>query len=175
MVRYRFLLGLAAALSLHQWCPVRPVMVLGGSMEPTLRHGQLALVHRGHYTRQPPRQGDVIVFRHDNMVQVKRVHALPGQRVWEVHYRDSADTVFLLDPDALPRARQILERDPTVWITARDVPPGNLYVLGDGGNASYDSRHYGTVPFSAVLGKVLLRESTEHAATQALDRATLRL
>jgi len=151
------------------------VMVLGGSMEPTLRDRQFALVHRAHYARQPLRVGDVILFRHDDMVQVKRIHALPGQRVWEVHYDDSRATVFLLDARTLSRARQILERDPTVRITARDVPPGTLYVLGDGGNASYDSRHYGTVPFSAVLGKVLLRENTGHAAAQARSRATLQL
>lgn len=175
MVRYRFVLGLAAALSLYFGCPVRPVLVLGRSMEPTLHSGQVVLVHRRHYARNPLRPGDVVVFHHDGMVQVKRIHALPGQRVWEVRYQDSAETVFLLDARTLTRARHLLGREPSVRITSREVPPGTFYVLGDGGNASLDSRHYGTVPASAVLGKVLLRESPGQAAAQAVDKATLQV
>lgn len=175
MVRYRFVLGLAASLSLYVWCPVRPVVVLGRSMEPTLHSGQVVLVHRSHYARNPLRRGDVVVFHHDGMVQVKRIHALPGQRVWEVRYQDSEDTVFLLDARTLSRARHLMRREPSARITSLEVPPGSLYVLGDGGNASYDSRHYGTVPTSAVLGKVILQESADQAAAQALDKATLQV
>jgi len=141
-------------------------------MEPTLHDGQVIAVDRHHYRRHPLRPGDVVVFDYDGMVQVKRVHALPGARVWEVHY-DSEESAFLLNPRTLDRARWLLGRQPGAAIRSRDVPSGTLYVLGDGGNSSYDSRYYGPIPASAVIGKALLRDEGGRAAVRAVERATL--
>jgi hypothetical protein len=39
----------------------------------------------------------------------------------------------------------------------RIVPPGHLWIEGDNSNNSLDSRSYGTVPASLVIGKVVCR------------------
>lgn len=60
---------------------LRRVVVRGPSMQPTLREGQRLLV--GPFLRTP-RRGDVAVLRHPGGFEVvKRVAAVPGDRVGE--------------------------------------------------------------------------------------------
>jgi len=172
-VRRSFLLALGAAVALWLLCPFAPVVVLGGSMEPTLRSGQVVLMQRGHYRRHALRRGDVVVFRHDGTTQVKRVHALPGDRVWQIRFRDSG-SVFLLDPEHLALARELAARPGLqAELAQRRVPEGTVYVIGDGGNASFDSRYYGPVPSACIRGRVLLDEDRARASREAAERAML--
>jgi signal peptidase I len=39
--------------------------------------------------------------------------------------------------------------------TAIAIPPQTVFALGDNSDRSKDSRHYGTVPVSAIKGKVI--------------------
>lgn len=149
-------------------------MVLGHSMEPTLHHRQLVAVNRGYYGSHPLQRGDIVLFRHGGVIQVKRVYALPGQRVWELRSRDG-ESVFLADTSHLDAARDFADNPTTETdLVQRTVPPGTAYVLGDGGNVSYDSRYYGPIPEAEIMGRVMLREDRHEDALQAaITRATL--
>lgn len=172
-VRRKYGVALGAALLLWVGCPVRTAIVIGHSMEPTLRNGQPVLVDRSYYRRHAIQRGDVLLFRHDGMLQIKRVYALPGDKVWEIHCHDTG-SVFLLQQAALPRARFFAKRPGAhITITACQVPANTLYMLGDGGNASLDSRYYGPVQRAAVTGRVLLHEEVTQALLQSLERASL--
>lgn len=171
-VRARFLVALGLSVGAWLSCPVRPAVVLGGSMEPTLHSGQVVLVNRRHYQRQEIQRGDIVAFHHDGMAQIKRVLALPGDSVWEIRY-DNSDSVFLADPGVLEETRQALAYAVGAKLTETRVPPGTLYLLGDGGNASYDSRNYGPVPVDSLIGRVVRHELSDLPALQARDRATL--
>jgi signal peptidase I len=117
------------------------VSVTGPSMLPAFRPGDRVLVRRQRPGRLRP--GTVIVFEEPSDPAgggpaagrrgrpswvIKRLAAIPG--------------------DAVPSA--IL---PAVQGTPV-VPPGMILVLGDG-TVSRDSRHWGFVPASRVLGVVL--------------------
>lgn len=148
----------------------------GSSMEPTLHNGEMLLVNRRAYVQIPlgkwldalpflqvdrswvwtpfglPKRGDIIVFRPPNgghEPYVKRIIALPGEHV---EIRDGA--VYI-------NRRRLIEpylNEPTLWrgMAAKHeiiVEPGHVFVMGDNRNNSSDSRVFGTIPTSAIIGK----------------------
>src|SRR5690349_7106663 len=62
--------------------PVRPTVVLGHSMSPTLRSGSVHLVATRFYRSHPLRRGDVVVFHYQGETCTKRVYALPGDHLF---------------------------------------------------------------------------------------------
>ncbi|MGA7238790.1 MAG: signal peptidase I [Bryobacteraceae bacterium] len=128
---------------------------------------------------QDVQRGDIIVFLYPEDVRetyVKRVIGVPGDRihmekgqvirnghrlvepytqhiaVYPENYRDN----FPQAPAAftLPRGRDMLEH--YVRNGELVVPPGMLFVLGDNRENSEDSRYWGFVPRSYVIGKPLV-------------------
>ncbi len=148
----------------------------------------------------PVRRGDILVFHYPvdpSLHLVKRVVGLPGDRV-RLHgdhvyindvvlnepyafYRPSAPDDFRDDFPSLRRA------DPAVsvdwWIEMRKlladgeltVPANEFFVLGDNRNDSEDSRYWGFVPRSAIVGQPLLiyfsLRQPEGGVVAALQRA----
>ncbi len=135
------------AIVLLAWlvCPFQPVVVAGASMEPTLHDHQLVLINRNAYRGFSPERGDIVVFREGGELLIKRVHATGGDSVLEG---------LKLEPVHSPNGNGFWDR---VRITRqiRRIPAGYIYVLGDG-LSSCDSREFGPVPVSAVIGKVVL-------------------
>src|SRR5688500_7885355 len=77
-------LALALALLLGSWLVLVPVRAHGPSMTPTYGDGQLLFVNRLAYRfGREVRRGDVvaITLRGGEAVLVKRIIALPGERV----------------------------------------------------------------------------------------------
>src|SRR6266540_6756640 len=70
----------------------RLVRVQGHSMDPTFHNGQWLLVRRNNWPSPPLRVGDVVVFRMDRDILVKRIAALGGQPALEIR------TVMLIRP-----------------------------------------------------------------------------
>jgi signal peptidase I len=124
----------------------RMVRVQGHSMDPTYYNGQWLLVRRMNWPLPPLRVGDVIVFRLDNGLLVKRIAALGG------HAIPSDESTVVVH-----RSR----RHPGTWdekVVAEDlgrVPEGQMYVLGDNPPVSDDSRSFGPVPVSTLVGLVV--------------------
>ena len=101
---------------------------------------------------QPPRRGDVIVFRYPKDPSrdfVKRVIGLPGETV-EIHRGAVKIDGEALDEPYLEE-RDLSSLGPTL------VPPESYFVMGDNRDGSSDSRHWGTVPLENIVGKVLVR------------------
>jgi signal peptidase I len=126
-------------------------------MEPTLRPGTVSLLNRSYYRFHAMSRGDIVVLRVRGEIVIKRVHALPGDRVTLLQYDDGAGNE-LLTPSraALLRGLQasgLLKHGRVVSLT---VPPDHCFVLGDNSLASVDSREWGPVPVSAILGRALL-------------------
>jgi signal peptidase I len=119
------------------------------SMEPTLaRHEKVTvrLLEPGATVRR----GDIIVFRQpgeEHKKYMKRVVALAGDSV-EI----KGDTLLV---------NGVTQREPYAKYTRRipcvgpiHVPPDAVFVLGDNRANSLDSRHYGCVPHSNIVGVV---------------------
>ena len=137
-----------------QCVPVRPLVICGTSMQPTLRNGQWCVLDRRLSPVKPICRGEIVCFRVQGETCVKRVYALGGDSVWTLASDLAPATVPA--PADLPRLQRLLERFPAAGRLVRiDVPPGMLYVLGDGAAVSRDSRDFGPVPCTAVIGRVL--------------------
>ena len=80
---------------------------------------------------------------------MKRVIGLPGDRI-----ASRGDTVLI---DGKPLPEPWLPRGTPLGPPIRStvVPVGTYYVLGDNRATSCDSRYWGTVPRSLIVGKVV--------------------
>lgn len=143
---------------------VQTFYIPSGSMEPTLWPGQGIVVDKLAAEFGTIHTGDVIVFRASPAVAqdcaeatpdlVKRVIGLPGQTLYSegntiyVNYRPLAQPW----PHSGPLEPAIgAPQSPIV------VPRGQYFVLGDNEATSCDSRYWGFVPRSAIIGKVAWR------------------
>ena len=128
-------------------------VVRGASMEPTYQDGQVVLVRRRSLLSAPLRRNDVVLLqRYRGEVIIKRIYRLPGEEV-------PGGYPFLIDIGQ-PRGlqdyyEQIPTKTPTGAATRFYVPSGYIAVLGDNPDVSEDSRFFGPVPISSVLGTVV--------------------
>jgi signal peptidase I len=136
---------------------LRPGIVVGDSMAPTLRSGQWFVMDVEAYRGTTPRHGDIVVFRHQGRVYVKRVLGAGGDTVRLLQQQD-ADGLshFPVEPDMLDRARRLCESrfGRRRRLVELRVPQGHVYVIGDMVTRSLDSRHLGPIPLRELRGRV---------------------
>jgi len=133
------------------------------SMVPTLAVYDRVLVQKAFFSWRDVREGEIVVFSHpplDNCPGpqegdlVKRVIALPGQTIYSSGNSIYINGRLLAEPYLPPY-------DPLgPPIASRQhpyrVPPGEFYVLGDNRSDSCDSRFWGPIQGSSIIGKVVL-------------------
>ncbi len=130
---------------------VTTVIIQGRSMTPTLKDGERYYLNRWRYLFLSPERGEMVVIRdpgHSDFA-VKRIVARPGD--W-LNIRDGA--LFLnghrLDEPYLATGTQTDAPDlQEKWI---QLGEDQYYVLGDNRKASEDSRYYGVIHGSQILG-----------------------
>jgi signal peptidase I len=132
------------------------------SMVPTLSVYDRVLVQKAFFSWHDVREGDIVVFSEPPLDHcggeagdlVKRVIALPGQTIYSsgnsiyVNGRRLAEPYLpAYDPLGPPIASS---RHPY------RVPAGEFYMLGDNRSDSCDSRYWGPIEGSTIVGKVVL-------------------
>jgi signal peptidase I len=144
----------------------QPFSIPSASMEPTVDVGDRILVQKAFFNWHDVHQGDIVVFRHppadtdcsgpQGTDLVKRVIALPGQNIYS-----SGNDIYvngrLLPENYLPKVDSLGPAIPGA--SASDpyrVPAGEFYVLGDNREISCDSRYWGPVKGSTMVGKAVL-------------------
>ncbi len=141
---------------------IQAYRVESGSMEDTLAEGDFLFVNKFIYHFRDPAPGDIIVFEYPlNPTKdfIKRVVATEGQTVEVVNKRLYIDGQEVADP---LRAKHIDTKTLPPELSTRDffgpkqVPPGQLFVLGDNRDDSRDSRFWGFVDKGAVKGKAVM-------------------
>jgi signal peptidase I len=126
------------------------VKVFNVSMQPTLKEQDLLLVNKLAYRFGSPKHGDIIVFHFNGGDQddyIKRVIGLPGDLV------EIQGGVVRVNGQALTEPYIM---DMPTYNGTWEVPPDELFVLGDNRNHSSDSHQWGTVKMEWVVGKALL-------------------
>jgi signal peptidase I len=156
---------LAAALLafLVRTYAVETFWIPSGSMEPTLAINDRILVQKAFFNAGDVREGDIVVFTHPPLDRcpgspngdlVKRVIALPGQTIYSAGNSIYINGQLLSEP-YLPAY------DPLgMPIASRQhpfrVPAGEFYVLGDNRSDSCDSRYWGPILGSSIVGRAIL-------------------
>jgi len=140
-------------------------------MEPNFFDHEYLIIDEISYRFHNPVRGDIIVFRYPKDPQeyfIKRVIGLPGEKVeirgGQVYiYNQEFKDGVALDETYLPKGLQTVDTSGTESVT---LGPNEFFVLGDNRNESKDSRSFGPVDKSFLIGRVMFRG-------WPLDRITL--
>lgn len=180
--------GIPAALALvFRFFFFTPYKVPTNAMWPTLKGvrkdaageeipGDHVWVNRLAYRRQPPRRGDIVVFKTAGLplvkkdtVFTKRVVGLPGETVGIDPPYVTIDGQRLTDPPVFRRISgkkggfcgyelaRPSQAGPFCLSSPSDrvkLGPSEYLVLGDNSTNSFDGRYYGPVQRSAIIGRV---------------------
>ncbi|MPM51181.1 Signal peptidase IB [bioreactor metagenome] len=137
---------------------VRPTLVRGESMYPTLEENDYLIINRMAYKIGEPKQGDIIVFSTELLQEdgnpkdlVKRVIAVEGD-----HIKIEDSKVYVNDN---------LVNEPYIHNNYTDgnidmvIPKDKLFAMGDNREKSLDSRYedVGLVNEKDIMGKVMIR------------------
>lgn len=158
---------------------VQAFSIPSGSMLETLQIGDYLLVNKFSYgIRNPftnqvlipfgnPQPGDIVVFiypKDPTKDFIKRVVGVAGDKIQIKDKKLYINDTLVETPQAVFKDNHIIDQNDH-WIAAgsegskRDnfgpitVPPGQVFVMGDNRDHSYDSRFWGTVPLDNVRGK----------------------
>jgi signal peptidase I len=129
----------------------------GMSMEPSLHDKELILVDKWTYLFHAPARGDVVVFvapPHPDQDYIKRIIAIPGDTL-TIH-----DTSVIVDGVTLNETYVDPHRQGNVYayktVSNMVIPPNEYFVLGDNREGSSDSRDWGLLPRSDIIGRAAL-------------------
>lgn len=129
--------------------------VVGPSMQPNYKSGDLLLLNKISYRFRNPRMFEVVVISNDETkYMIKRIIGLPGD---SIEYKDNKlyingeVTNEYFDTEGITNDFSLSELE-------YDVIPDNYYfVMGDNRENSLDSRYYGLIKKDQILGKVQFR------------------
>jgi signal peptidase I len=133
-------------------------IVQGRSMQPTFEDGQRLLISRVNYMLEDPHYGEIIVFNSPDPLTdgepplIKRVIGMPN------------DTIEIIDTQVY-RNGELLEEpyinEPcTNWKCpdeSWELGPTEYFMMGDNRNHSNDSRSFGPVDRSLIIGEAIFR------------------
>jgi signal peptidase I len=148
-------LALGAALLLRTFV-VQTFYIPSASMTPTLQIDDRVIVDKLSYRFHDPHRKDLVVFTTPNNVSkqfkdlVKRVIGLPRDRV-EAHDGHVYVNGQQLDEPYLEKGTTTKDFGPIT------VPPGQYWVMGDNRGFSEDSRFFGPIHGSTIVGRAFIR------------------
>lgn len=122
-------------------------------MLPLLHPGDRIFVDEADKSRSDLHDGDVIVFRHGDLVVIKRILAMQGETIGGDHWKVFRDGRQLEEPYVAPTNPD--EDARLSRFATRKVSAGEIFVVGDNRDRSFDSRFadYGPVQLTDVLGR----------------------
>jgi signal peptidase I len=150
---------------------VSPYYIPSESMEPTL-HGcggctdDHILVDKISYRTHDPREGDIVVFNRpatwdvQDQVVVKRVIGLPGDKLQLKNGHVLVNGLLLDESYVNSKCKHGTQPIPTskdpVGRTKWTVPANDVFVMGDNRCNSDDSRAFGPIPQSNIIGRAFM-------------------
>jgi len=178
---------------------VQASQVPTGSMENTMLIGDFLLVNKMAYAdpvlpledkilpRKEIEHNDIVVFKsleEPGKDLVKRVVGLPGDRLEIKNKQVFINGEAVEEKFKVHKDERVFEKNGYYRYDdlIRDnfgpveIPPGNLFVMGDNRDESYDSRYWGFLPFDYLKGRPWViyfsyrAEENSHLKTSLRDR-----
>ena len=153
-------IALAVAAGLKLWV-LQSYSIPSDSMVPTLKVGDHILVNKLAYRTHSFHRGDVVVFARPPSLPesageaprelIKRVIGLPGDTIETRNGLVIVNGRPLIEPYLRSGTKTDRFETPVV------VPNDQLLVLGDNRSVSADSRVFGTIAESTVVGRAVVR------------------
>lgn len=122
----------------------------GESMAPGLHTDDYVLVNKTVYLFQSPQRGDVIVFHYPLDTHkdfIKRVIGVPGDTITTTSSNVSVDGQTIQEP----YISSAFNFDSNTW----KLGPDQFFVMGDNRDNSLDSRTWGPLDRSYIIGKAV--------------------
>lgn len=159
--------ALAVALLIKAFL-LQAFYIPSGSMLETLHVNDRVLVNKLSYRLHDVNRGDLVVFEKPELASgdindlIKRVIALPGETLTLVNgevFIDGArlDEPYVLGKPSVSERDQIPNCDNTPAPDRCTVPQGFIFVMGDNRTGSSDSRTFGPIDESLIVGRAFLK------------------
>lgn len=137
----------------------KPFYVKGASMEPNFNDHEYLIIDELSYRWRAPQRGEVIVFRYPENPKeyfLKRIIAIPGERV---KVGNGRLTVYnTAHPEGVEITEPYLDTQIlTLGEKTTRLDENQYFVLGDNRMNSYDSRRFGPIDKSAIVGRAWFR------------------
>jgi signal peptidase I len=137
-----------------------PFVVSGSSMLPNFRNHDYLIVDRLSYLTGKPQRGDAIVLlypKDTSQFFIKRIIGLPGETV--KFQQGYVSITSSQNPNGIRLPESYLPNQAETFASSEPIHLGSdeYYVLGDNRTASSDSRVWGILPRSDIVGKVWVR------------------
>lgn len=138
---------------------IQPFYVKGASMEPSFYDHEYLVIDELSYRLRDPARGEIIVFRYPNDPRqffIKRVIGLPDETV------QFDNGKIIIKNTEHPKGFVLQEQylDPALLTTGgQEITLGRekYYLLGDNRTSSLDSRYFGALTRSYIIGRVWIR------------------
>lgn len=138
---------------------LQPNQVKGASMFPTLTEKDYIFTSKITYKFRDMKRGDIVVFRslsNPDIEFIKRIIGLAGDKVMVLDGKVFVNDIELTEnyiPASTPLAHNGYLKNGISII----VPENHIFVMGDNRDVSSDSRSFGPVPISNLIGQVFYR------------------
>ena len=149
--------ALVAALVIKTFL-IQAFFIPSESMDPTLKVRDRVLVNKLSYHLHPVHRGDIVVFKRppgetgDAAIKdlIKRVIGLPNDQLAQ-----TPDGKVIVNGKT--QNEPYTHGKPTIGLTPLKVPPGHYFVMGDNRTNSKDSRVFGPISKSLIVGRAFIR------------------
>jgi signal peptidase I len=128
--------------------------IIGPSMRPQFSQGQVLVVSKLSYLLRAPERGDIVVFYPPNNAPdplIKRLIGVPGDTVEFRAGQLYVNDVLWQEPYLQEVCAQNCQDN--LWLLGDD----EYFLMGDNRNNSHDSRAFGVVPRSHIVGEAIVR------------------
>lgn len=132
----------------------QPITMEGASMEPNIKEGQYMFFKEYDKNYQ---RGEIIVFRYpknEKQLLLKRIIGLPGEKI------EIKDNIIYIDGKVLDESAYLSKEIKTESSISMELANNEYFVMGDNRTASSDSRSWGALKKSLIVGKYWITVDT---------------
>ena len=140
-----------------------------GGMEPTIKAGESVFAYRLSYTFSKPKRGDIVMYKLDDVYDISRIVAIPGDEV------KITDKGLFINDDPVSGYEKAEPYEESKFydngIYQVKVPENCYFMIGDDLENSYDSRYdsFGFVDADDIYGKVISHFKEKYLFTKTVS------